>query len=572
MLPQSIKGKLGLVLVVAILGMVAVSIVAALFDRNTVLEDKRTKTRHLVEVATSIASHYQGMEKSGAMPPEAARGAAIAAIKALRYEGKEYFWINDLTQPTPKMIMHPTLPVLDDTVLDAAKFNCATSLQDGDAGEPITTDGKMNLFVAFNTVARRAGHGFVTYLWPKPKDGGGVTDETFPKLSYVKLYEPWGWVIGSGIYIDDVDRHFLKQVGTLGLIVLAIASAFGMLLFFLMRSIATPINDIRAAMVSIRQSNDLSRRVKVAGQGEISDIGNSFNELIAGFQTLIRQVLSSSNEVKELATRLTGAASQVAASSTEQLDATTSMAAAMEETRASIDQVAGNSNQANQIAEQAGEIAEQAGELADRGEAIVRNAADEMLRIAGAVQDSAGHVPSLGQQSERISSIVGAIKDIADQTNLLALNAAIEAARAGEQGRGFAVVADEVRKLAERTAQSTEEITVMIRGIQDGMASAVRAMQEGSSRVEGGVALANEAGKSMASIREGAGSVIAAVGDITHALHEQAEAAHLVAENVGRITAMTERNNADTGEIADTAGQLEHLANQLEETVRRFRI
>jgi methyl-accepting chemotaxis protein len=564
MFPQSIKGKLGLALVVTILGLVAVSIAAAIFDRNTLLEEKRTKTRHLVEVATSIASHFQGMEKSGAMPPEAAREAAIAAIKALRYEGKEYFWINDLAQPTPKMIMHPTLPSLDGTVLDAAKFNCATGLQDGDAGERIATDGKMNLFVAFATVARRAGHGFVTHLWPKPKDGGGVTEETFPKLSYVKLYEPWGWVIGSGIYIDDVDRHFFKQMGMLGLIVLAIALALGALLLYLMRSISVPINDIRAAMMSIRQSNDLSLRVKVAGRNEIADIGNSFNELISGFQVLIRQVLSSSNEVKKLATHLTGAASHVAASSTEQLDATTSMAAAMEKTRTSIDQVAGNSSQANQIAEQAGE-------LADRGEAIVRNAADEMRRIAGAVQDSAGHVQSLGQQSERISSIVGAIKDVADQTNLLALNAAIEAARAGEQGRGFAVVADEVRKLAERTAQSTEEITQMIQGIQSGMASAVRAMQEGSSRVEGGVALANEAGKSMASIREGADRVIAAVGDITHSLHEQAESAHLIAENVGRITTMTERNNAETSAIADTVGQLERLASQLEETVRRFR-
>lgn len=212
MMPNTIKGKLLLVLVIALAGMGVVSVSALYSERNTILEDRKTKTRHLVEVAQGLLGYYEQQEKSGALSGDDARKAAIAAIKGLRYEGKEYFWINDLGTPVPKMIMHPTVPALDGKVLDAAKFNCATSLQDGIAGPVVETDGKMNLFVAFNTVANRAERGYVTYLWPKPKQGGGTTEETYLKLSYVVKFAPWNWVIGSGIYIDDVDEIFRARV------------------------------------------------------------------------------------------------------------------------------------------------------------------------------------------------------------------------------------------------------------------------------------------------------------------------------------------------------------------------
>ena len=130
---------------------------------------------------------------------EQAQKEASDHIRKLRYEKKEYIWINDLGKPVPKMIMHPTVPALDGKVLDDAKFNKATKSVDGLNGETRKLDNK-NLFVAFNEVVERAGKGFVNYEWPKPKEGGGTTTELYTKLSYVQKYEPWGWVIGSGIY------------------------------------------------------------------------------------------------------------------------------------------------------------------------------------------------------------------------------------------------------------------------------------------------------------------------------------------------------------------------------------
>ncbi|BCB26229.1 hypothetical protein SKTS_11150 [Sulfurimicrobium lacus] len=179
----SIKSRLLLVIVLALAGMLTVSIFALISEKSTLLEDRKVKTRHLVEVAHGVLAHYYEQQKSGLLSEEAAKKAAVAELKGMRYEGKEYFWLNDFTAPVPKMIMHPTVPALDGKVLDAKKFDCATSLQAGLDGPIEKTDGKKNLFVAFNEVANRAGQGFVTYNWPKPKAGGGTTTELYTKLS-----------------------------------------------------------------------------------------------------------------------------------------------------------------------------------------------------------------------------------------------------------------------------------------------------------------------------------------------------------------------------------------------------
>jgi methyl-accepting chemotaxis protein len=241
------------------------------------------------------------------------------------------------------------------------------------------------------------------------------------------------------------------------------------------------------------------------------------------------------------------------------------MAASMEEVNSSIELVASNARDANKIAERAGESS-------NRGLLIVEEAATEMTKVADSVKDSAQHVQTLGEQSHQISSIVNVIKEIADQTNLLALNAAIEAARAGEQGRGFAVVADEVRKLAERTSQSTREISTMISSIQSGTETAVDSMRDGSERVKGGVELAQQAGASMADIREGASHVLSAVAEITNALQEQNIATQHVVNNVERIATMAEQNSTETDDIAKTALSLKGLASKLDELVARFQL
>lgn len=561
----SIKTRLLLVIVVALAGMLGITALALMGEKSSLLDDRKIKTRHLVEAAQGVLTHFHELQKTGAMSEEDAKQAAISTIKGMRYDGKEYFWINDFSTPVPKMIMHPTVPALDGKVLDAEKFNCATSLQAGLLGPIEKTNGKKNLFIAFNEVANTAGDGFVTYNWPKPKAGGGTTEELFSKLSYVKKFDGWNWLLGSGIYVDDVDSLFWNRTIWLTATVLGVTALIGILLVAMIRSITHPLGELRDAMNAIQTTQDLSRRVTVHANDEIGEIGHSFNEMLNSFQAIIQKVVVGVKDVMESAAHLSESSQHVAISSSQQSEAAATMAAAVEEMSVSIEHVADNSKGTYNIAQQAGTLSTQGGE-------IVNNAASEMSRIADSVNKSTQLIASLGEHSDQISAIVSVIKEIADQTNLLALNAAIEAARAGEQGRGFAVVADEVRKLAERTSKSTEEISAMIGSIQSGTANAVTSMEQGSLRVRDGVSMARQAGESMERIHSGADQVITSVSEIMEALHEQSSASGQVSSSVEKIARMTEQNSAEVQEIAHTAEHLEQLAASLQASVSQFKV
>jgi methyl-accepting chemotaxis protein len=232
---------------------------------------------------------------------------------------------------------------------------------------------------------------------------------------------------------------------------------------------------------------------------------------------------------------------------------------------ASIDQISEHARTAQQVSVESGSLSEQGGRIVD-------DTAREMECIADTVNESARIIEQLGKHSESISAIVNVIKEIADQTNLLALNAAIEAARAGEQGRGFAVVADEVRKLAERTTKSTTEISDMIGAIQQGTKGAVDSMKSGVTRVAEGVTLSRRAGESIAKIQQGTQEVRQSVGDISNAMSEQSLASNEIARGVEHIAQMAERNSVDVRTTADTVLRLEQMASTLQTEVKRFRV
>ncbi len=309
---------------------------------------------------------------------------------------------------------------------------------------------------------------------------------------------------------------------------------------------------------------DLTMSV-AAKEGDAYSMVASMKEMQEKLKKMVSEVQSNSDQVLRTATEVATASTQVAEGSRLQSEAASSMAASVEEMTVSIDQVSSN-------AEEAKAASIYSGELSKKGAEVIQSAASEMVHIESSVTGSAKVIEGLQQQADGITAIVNVIKEIADQTNLLALNAAIEAARAGEQGRGFAVVADEVRKLAERTGNSTREISTMIGNIQGATRETVSSMEVGANKVTGGVKLANQAGQSIQQIQSEANRVVQVITDIADSLKEQSAASRDIAVNVERIAQMSEENSAAVQNTSSAANRLEELAVSLQTTIGQFKV
>lgn len=331
------------------------------------------------------------------------------------------------------------------------------------------------------------------------------------------------------------------------------------------RQVVGALSGIRTTVGEIASKLDFTRRVEAKAQDEVGDTGRALNILLDQVQSSLQQFRSQTDQVSDAASRLASAARQVATGSDDQSEASASMAAAIEELTVSISHVSDRSNEANTLVTQAGAAARNGSEVIEQTLGDIRN-------IEAAVKDAAEIVGRLDASSAKVNAVVTVIKEVADQTNLLALNAAIEAARAGEQGRGFAVVADEVRKLAERTAQSTHEISSTMASMQSDAASAVKGMLAAVEQVNRGVEHTREAEEAVREIESGSIQTIGMVSEISEAIREQSSASAIIAQKVERIAQMSEENSAAAGTTSSTASDLNSLAAAMRQEVQKYQV
>jgi methyl-accepting chemotaxis protein len=330
------------------------------------------------------------------------------------------------------------------------------------------------------------------------------------------------------------------------------------------RSVSRPL---RAAIETAEYSaahDDFTRSIPETGTAEVMRTAHAFNSLMQKFRGILADTRRSSERITDASHALASASTQVNQGSIVQADAAASVAAAVEQASVSVSETAANARAAADVVEKARSDTAQA-------LAIMASTVQNVNRIATLIRESGSNVEQLDQSSQRIGGIVQVIKEIADQTNLLALNAAIEAARAGEQGRGFAVVADEVRKLAERTSKATEEIAALIADIQSRIGGTVTAMQQANDQAGESLQLTARAETALHRIGDSSNEVAANVQGIADAIREQDAAIHQVAANVERIAQMTEENSAAASANSDTAAQLDSLAGALKAAVAHFR-
>ena len=380
---------------------------------------------------------------------------------------------------------------------------------------------------------------------------------------------PEGTVLGAvsmRISLDKVNQ-LVRDFRLMALLV-----AFGLILpvigfihYSIKTSITLPLNNISRGLRDIAEgAGDLTRRLIVKGDDEIDEAARAFNLFIEKLQGVIAEVKASAGQLLKTADKLEQTSDLVAANSQKTNQDAYAMAAQVEVMTYALDGLAGQ-------AEEVQRASAESSEHSVRGGEVIHAASAEMSQITAAVSESSRIIQDLGRQSDQISQIVNVIKEIADQTNLLALNAAIEAARAGEQGRGFAVVADEVRKLAERTSNSTQEITAMIEKIQGGTRLAIQSMEAGVIRVGAGAALAQQAGEAINEIKAGVSQVVGAVNEISASLKEQSLSNAENAHKVESIARLSEENSNAFRETAKTVQYIDDLARNLGSLVGRFK-
>ncbi|GAB0149693.1 methyl-accepting chemotaxis protein [Marichromatium sp. PS1] len=410
--------------------------------------------------------------------------------------------------------------------------------------------------------ALERGESFVTQRWSDSLDGEALVISQPLALTGTEQH----WTIAMALPVSKVLAHvnaMITKVVLIGLVGLAVMSA---LIVLLSRSLVRPLRGVVGALEDIASGDgDLTQRLPAEGRDEVAQLATAFNAFVTRIHDLVRQVSGATSQLASAAEELSVTSDGTREQVQHQHAETDQVATAMNEMTATVQEVARHANDA-------AKAAREADREATEGAGVVRETIDAIGLLANEVEQAAGVIHRLESDSDEIGKVLDVIRGIAEQTNLLALNAAIEAARAGEQGRGFAVVADEVRNLASRTQTSTKEIQAMIERLQEGANSAVGAMEQGRVRSSETVEQATRAGQSLTTIA----GAIAQINDmntqIASAAEEQSAVAEEIDRNVANIAQSVDTTSQTSGQIAASSDELAKLAAELQEMVGQFKV
>ncbi|WP_202987592.1 methyl-accepting chemotaxis protein [Cellvibrio polysaccharolyticus] len=563
---NSVGGRLLVIPAIALVGFLILGVVMLNSLGDRLMEGREARVEAIVDAGLSIIRYYQQQEEAGVMSRADAQALAITAIRAIRYDGTEYLWINDTVQPLPNMIMHATVPALDGTRLDKPSFNYATLLRnrDGSVRQALQNE---NLFASFVTAATRFGDGFVEYQWPRPLAGGGVTEERYPKLSFVSLDRQWGWVVGSGIYIDDVNTLFRALALRIGLIIGVIT----------LLTVAASLLIRRWLLQSLGGEVDYAKQlVNQVAAGDFTvnfDLSSSRpDSLLAALGTLVQRMRNIMQQQDALATRLLAQSESVDTSNQhsqhllqQMLSQTMQVATAVSQMSSTCDAMARN-------ASNAAKATRDAGDEANAGVNAVAQTIEAIEQLRNSLQHVEQVIKQLSARGEEVGSVTDVIGSIAEQTNLLALNAAIEAARAGEMGRGFAVVADEVRTLASRSQLSTQDITQKVQSIQQDSASAVQSMASSRAETERTIQCSEQANAALSRISHAVGSMADINDQLASATEEMASVSATINQNMENIAAAVDTTHLRSDELVIASQQLRKMAAEMKAILAGFRM